>query len=211
MSTEKYKYWAAIMYPESLPEDWQEFLRLTGVAHAISPLHDRDVWDSTKDGHVKGEIKKEHYHVLLCWPGNTTYNAVVQRITKPLGQPGPISVVSPFGYYKYLWHDDADDKIEYDQDAVIRENGFDILSLISYTKEEEARLYTDAQQFIKEHNIYNYCDLCDMLDDLGDWEGALFVKKHTMFFNSYIKSRWLKYVKPAEDRRQREDYWEGDC
>ena len=65
----KARYWATVGYPESLPDNWIEKLRETGLATAISPLHNKDV-------NPTGETKKEHYHVIFAYEGPTTYNNV---------------------------------------------------------------------------------------------------------------------------------------
>lgn len=48
-----------MLYPESIPNDWNQRLELMGVPIAISPLHDRD------KSNVEGQTyKKAHYHVV---------------------------------------------------------------------------------------------------------------------------------------------------
>ena len=48
----KKRNWAFVIYPESLPEDWLDILRMSGLPIAISPLHDKDV---NADGTPKDE------------------------------------------------------------------------------------------------------------------------------------------------------------
>ena len=61
----KKRNWAFVLYPESAPKDWREQLARSGVACAISPLHDRDI-------NPTGEPKKPHYHVILVYGSPTT-------------------------------------------------------------------------------------------------------------------------------------------
>ena len=63
----KKRNWAFVLYPESAPKDWKEQLSKTGLEGAISPLHDKDV-------NPTGEPKKAHYHIIICYPGPTTFN-----------------------------------------------------------------------------------------------------------------------------------------
>ena len=49
--------WAFVMYPDSMPDNWEEIISSTGLPMAISPLHDKDI-------NPTGEIKKPHYHVF---------------------------------------------------------------------------------------------------------------------------------------------------
>ena len=53
MAVRKYtkaRDFSCILYPESIPKNWEERLAKLGVAMAVSPLHDKD--KST----VKGQI-----------------------------------------------------------------------------------------------------------------------------------------------------------
>ncbi|MBB6424301.1 Rep family protein, partial [Jeotgalicoccus coquinae] len=43
MTKDKARYFTFLLYPESIPEDWETKLELMGVPIAISPLHDRDL------------------------------------------------------------------------------------------------------------------------------------------------------------------------
>ena len=40
---EKSIYFTFLLYPESLPSDWETLLKTTGRPIAVSPLHDKDV------------------------------------------------------------------------------------------------------------------------------------------------------------------------
>ena len=39
----KKRNWTIVCYPESLPKDWKDILRESGLQVAISPLHDKDL------------------------------------------------------------------------------------------------------------------------------------------------------------------------
>src|SRR5699024_2898741 len=59
MAKEKARYFTFLLYPDSIPEDWEMKLELLGLPMAISPLHDKDL------SSVEGQLyKKAHYHVL---------------------------------------------------------------------------------------------------------------------------------------------------
>ena len=62
----KKRNWTFLVYPESAPADWVSKLQATGLPVAISPLHDKDI-------NPDGELKKAHYHVIVCYSG-PTYN-----------------------------------------------------------------------------------------------------------------------------------------
>ena len=51
MAKEKSRYFTFLLYPESIPSDWEMKLELLGIPIAISPLHDKDI--DTKNGGFK--------------------------------------------------------------------------------------------------------------------------------------------------------------
>ena len=61
--------WAFIVYPESAPSDWRDILNKTHLRWIESPLHDKDV-------NADGEVKKEHWHILLSYDGPVGLSAV---------------------------------------------------------------------------------------------------------------------------------------
>ena len=69
----KSRYWAFIVYPESVLENWRDELEEQGLVFAVSPLHDKDI-------NPTGEKKKEHYHVLIEFTGPKTYKSVKEGI-----------------------------------------------------------------------------------------------------------------------------------
>ena len=121
----KKRNWAFVAYPESLPTDWKEQLQATGLQVAISPLHDRDV-DPT------GELKKPHYHVILCYAGPTSYN-VVKGLTDSLKGPIPQPLEQVRGYYRYFTHMDNPEKYQYSPDTIETINGFSIMDFVELT------------------------------------------------------------------------------
>ena len=63
--------WTFIVYPESAPENWYQILQDKMLNFAVSPLHDVDILESET-----GEVKKAHYHVLLCFSGNKSFEQI---------------------------------------------------------------------------------------------------------------------------------------
>ena len=58
---ERYRNWSWIVYPESAPENWRTLLDETGEKWIESPLHDRDIYETTN------EIKKAHRHIIISF------------------------------------------------------------------------------------------------------------------------------------------------
>lgn len=184
----KKRYWAMVVYPESLPSDWLDILQGTGLAFAISPLHDKDV-------NPDGEEKKAHYHLIGAWSGPTTFSSVKQ-LTDRLNAPHPTPLESVRGYYRYLTHKDNPEKYQYEEKDIRLLNGFDIGEFIELTKGEVDKFIREIHDYILQNDITEYCDLCDALFSDPDLSNSStlynIAVSHTMFFNSYLRSRRYK-------------------
>lgn len=186
----KKRNWALVAYPESLPADWLQILADTGLQVAVSPLHDSDV-------NPDGEKKKAHYHLILCYPGPQTYNAV-KSLADSLHCPIPKPLESIRGAYRYFTHMDNPEKFQYDAGRIQCLNGFCITDYVELTKSEVLRIKQDLQGFIRAQNILEYSDLMDTLQDDGNADYYDVASSNTYFFEKYITSRRNKSKQLAE-------------
>lgn len=177
----KKRHWAFVLYPESAPDDWKHQLQMTGLPCAISPLHDNDV-------NPTGEPKKAHYHIILCYNGPTTFNAV-KTFTESLNQPIPQPLDSVSGMYRYLTHDDNPEKAQYNKDDILQMNGFNVADYTDLTRSEVLEVKIRLQLLIRQENILEYSDLMDLLQDSGMNLEYEIASNHTYFFDKYIASR----------------------
>lgn len=179
----KKRHWAFVAYPESLPADWIDQLKQSGLKVAISPLHDRDT-------NPTGEPKKPHYHVIVSYDGPTTYSNV-EKLTSRLNQPIPQPLEQVRGYYRYLTHDDNPEKAQYDKADIQLLNGFDIRDYVEMTKSEVTRYLREVQQFVMDNEILEYAALMEILiqggESMKDWYDV--ASSHTLFFTAYLRSR----------------------
>ncbi|MBE6148630.1 MAG: plasmid replication protein [Firmicutes bacterium] len=175
----KKRNWGAVIYPESAPEDWKEILKLKGITFAVSPLHNKDI-DPT------GEIKKEHYHIIMCFQGPTSDN-VVNQILKELNQPIAIALESVRGYYRYFTHKDNPDKYQYNDSEIELFNGFDVTDVLNNFEVYEC--LKAIQKLIVEHSITEYAELIDFLMYSEFFELWNVACSHTLFLNTYITSK----------------------
>ena len=196
MSTKKSikkRNWAFVLYPESAPEDWFDRLKQSGLMGAISPLHDKDV-------NADGEPKKAHYHIILVYGNTTTFNNV-KSLTDSLNQPIPQALEQIRGYYRYLTHKDNPEKYQYSDSDIVTFGGFDISDFVEMTKSEVTKYIKEIHAFVRDNNITEYSDLCDMLIDAGLEELYEVAINHTLFVNSYISSRRNKQTLNAKSAR----------
>lgn len=180
-SNVKKRYWAFVLYPESAPNNWIDILQQTGLQCVISPLHDKDV-DPT------GELKKAHYHIILCYSGPTTFNSV-NSLCDSLNQPIPQALEQVRGYYRYLTHKDNPDKYQYSDEDIQTLNGFSISDFVELSRSEVVEIKKKLMQLIINLDIYEYSDFMEYLfhNELNlEFDVA---SCNTYFFEKYISSR----------------------
>lgn len=185
----KSRTWGMIVYPESSPENWQELLAETFMQFAVSPLHD-------KDKNPDGEMKKEHWHVILIWDGPVTQNAAM-KVAEKVNAPQPVKLESVRGAYRYFTHMDNPEKYQYDEKDIKLFNGFDISSYVSLTKEEKYEAIGKIMDIINENGITEYIDLLNILR-ANDYNLFKVACDNTILFTNVVRS--LRY---SEDKRKR--------
>lgn len=191
----KKRNWAFVAYPESLPEDWKEQLKLSGLQGAISPLHDKDV-------NPDGEHKKAHYHIIVIYGAPTTYNNVL-NFTRKLNATIPQALENVRGMYRYFSHKDNPEKYQYDDKDIECFNSFNIRDFVELTSSEITELKKKVMCFIREHDLDEYSDLIDTLmqdENLADeLEVAM---NNTLLFDRFLTSR--RYKKEKAQRQKEE-------
>lgn len=174
--------WAFVIYPESLPSDYEEIIHETGLPFAISPLHDKDL-DPT------GEPKKPHYHCIVYYENATTLKNVKDNVCDKLNATIPIKLESMRGMYRYHLHLDNPEKYQYDDRDRKFYNGFDVDMAGKLTKTEINKIIKEIHCFINENDITEYIELLDVLKDSNFntfYEVAI---NNTIFFKSLLDSK----------------------
>lgn len=177
----KKRNWAFVAYPDSVPDNWRDFLIKSGLPCAISPLHDKDL-DPT------GSPKKPHWHVIVCYSGPTSYN-VVKGLCDSLNSPIPQPLEQVKGYYRYLTHKDNPEKAQYSESDIVVLNGFSIFDFVDPTKSEVISAKQSLQRLILEMDITEYSDFMDYLLYNGQGIEYDVASGNTYFFERYISSR----------------------
>lgn len=143
MAKDKSRYFTFLLYPESIPSDWEIKLELLGVPMAISPLHDKDL--SPVEGQ---EYKKDHYHVIYIAKNPVTADSVRKKIKGTLGENSVAMVQtvvhSMENMYLYLTHDSKDaiakKKHKYDKKEIKLINNFDVDRYVTLDESEKKEL-----------------------------------------------------------------------
>lgn len=191
--------WAFVMYPESMPSNYEEIIHETGLPFAISPLHDKDI-DPT------GEPKKPHYHCIVYYENATTLKNVTDNVCDKLNATRPIKLESMRGMYRYHLHLDNPDKYQYDDRDRNFYNGFDIDMANKLTKTEKNKLIKEIHTFINDNDITEYSDLLDILKD--DNLNILYevASESTIFFKALLDSKRYKFsTKQKEKEAKRKE------
>ena len=182
----KKRNWAFVLYIESAPSNWLDILIKSGLSFAVSPYHDKDL-------NPDGEVKKAHYHIILCYSGPTSFN-VVSRLVSSLNQPMPIPLEQVKGYYRYFTHKDNPEKYQYKESEIRCFNGFNILDYADLTNSEILAFKCRILDLILDLGLYEYCDLIEYLKLNNEIDLLNIASNNTLFFNSYLKSRYYKMM-----------------
>lgn len=210
----KSRYFATEIYEESVDKFYIEKLQETQLEIAISPMHNKDTYteydyhkyikNNGKEPQWKvGDIKKTHRHILICYP-NTTTSKTIQPIIEDIKGVGLIQVNSKKGYYEYLTHKNEKNKYHYNEEEIIKLNGFE-LDNEKTTNANKEIIKREIIHIINANNINEYSDIYDYLDNNGLYEMCEILSKSTIFFNTYLKSKHFKnYCKDTKNILQLE-------
>lgn len=173
MAKEKSRYFTFLLYPESIPNDWELKLEMLGVPMAISPLHDKD------KSNVEGQqYKKPHYHVLYIAKNPVTADSIRWKIKKTLGEKSLALVqvvLNVENTYLYLTHESKDaiakKKHVYDRADIKLINNFDIDRYVTLDVEEKGELFNVVVSIIRAYMLENIFDLYDFVEENGEAYG----------------------------------------
>jgi len=179
MAKEKSRYFTFLLYPESIPNDWEIRLELLGVPIAISPLHDKDL--SSVEGQ---QYKKAHYHVIYVAKNPVTADSVRKKIKGTLGDKSVAMVQavvhSMENMYLYLTHESKDavakNKHKYNKKEIKLLNNFDVDRYITLDESEKKELRHTLLEIVDEYNIVNIRELNAFIRNRGSEFGINRVK-----------------------------------
>lgn len=191
MFEDKNRHWTFLVYPESAPNNWKDILQETGCQIAISPLHD-------KDENPDNELKKPHFHILICFPGPTTFKKV-NSLCSQLNSPIPKRVLSIIGIYRYLTHLDNPEKYQYNEEDIVVLNGFDIKEYNGLTTSQTLVIKKAIQKLIIDNHLTEYSDLMDYIIENLSNDFYQVASNNTLFFDRYLSSRRNKIRDALQD------------
>lgn len=186
--------WTAVVYPDSAPTNWRDFLDDSHIEWVESPLHEYDT-------NPTGELKKPHWHILLTFTNVKSYDQVLE-ILKPLNCTVPQRCHNQKSLIRYFAHLDNPDKYQYDINQIISHGGIDINDLLKPSSAERYTIIREICQYVCDSNITEFSTLIDyaMVEKFDTWF-PLLCDNSAYVVNQYIKS--------CRERQQREIYYYG--
>lgn len=184
--------WTFLVYPyDSAPKNWRDELRKRHIKYIISPLHDKDLKDSTT-----GELKKPHYHVILLFPTKKSYKQV-KEITDSFNSPIPQIVGDIHMMVRYLAHLDDQQKHQYSISDI---ETYGDVNLDLYLKDQghdKFEIIDSILDFCEEKNIIEFQDILDTARrrHYHDWF-PLLCSSSGLVVQAYIRSN-----RDRKDRR----------
>ena len=197
---ERTRNWAFIVYPTkeqlsvlnseydgsdgygSAPDNWRDILDEEHIQWIESPLHD-------KDTNPDGSIKKPHYHNIILFDGNKSFEQV-KEITDKLNAPIPQKCASVKGAVRYMAHLDHGDKYQYDKGSIIGHGGADVAEYLKLTSSTRYQLIADMREWVDQTGCIEFCDLFSYsaIEHYEDWF-PLLCDNSAYIMGQYIKSR----------------------
>ena len=193
-------WWSFIIYQDSVPDNYLEKLKATGMQIALSPWHDKDSWNhdspemvNAETGEIiplgarykKGDHKKTHRHGICKTDKKCSWremNALLQNI---LHCPYIQKCRSLKGAFEYFLH--INDPLKYQgyfKDEIIRMNGF----VIEPTKYEQGVLYDEIISVVIEHHFTTWIEVCQQYH--GQPEYMLLLSSRPSIVTEVLKDNW---------------------
>ena len=181
MTSEKWRYFQFLVYPDSAPENWLQILNDTLGMYAVSPRHEPDDGDS-----------KRHFHVIYKHGNPISLETAKRFIPDQIPANGYFEpVLHPGNAQRYLIHLDQPEKQQFagGQGCISVLNGFPLDLTRELSKVERQIVRARVFEWIRDNGINEYSKLLDSLDVLGDPDMFDYAFNHTIAFNAYLKSR----------------------
>ena len=180
--SDRTRNWSVVVYPESAPDNWREYLDDLHIEWVESPLHEYDT-------NATGEVKKPHWHVLLMFGGVKSYEQVMEVI-QPLRCPIPQRCHNAKAMVRYMAHLDNPEKHQYSVSDIVAHGGVDISELLRPSSSERYALIREMVAFVKDNGITEFQDLMDYasMERFDDWF-PLLCDNSAYVVGNYIKSQ----------------------
>lgn len=189
MATNQYRSFNWVMYTESLPPNWMDYLDSLHVP-IICAIHDKDVWseldEENNSEHRAGTLKKEHIHGLSMFDGKKSLKQMLEMLA-PLGVTYCEPTHNVQSFTRYLLHMDNPDKAQYDKGCLITFGGAVADFTRTIPQSEIQSILKQIGEFIREQGVTEFSELWFYaMDNEPDWFTVLNNSK------AYVVSQVIK-------------------
>lgn len=202
---------------ENLGKGYYDLVAYMDALHieaCISPVHDKDVWDSQavldwcsmridpETGDLKedyidkapyvGKTKKSHIHMLIKGPSQqkaTWWSELMSGLIPDMNPMRWDKCFSIKGSMRYWAHMDSRDKYRYSEWDIIGIAGIDLSSLSKRDDKTNDELANMVYDLIKIYKCEYYYEVLDIANDLGDAELVSYIRGTHSLWRSYLDSK----------------------
>lgn len=201
---ESAKYWEGILYQENMIENWKDEICRKIQRPFVYCEH-------SKDKMVKEGERKNHLHLIIAWDAPTTKSWALY-VMNTLSKQGETCcpVIEPCrdirNCYDYLIHDTEDarkkGKYQYLPEDRVEGNGFDIGCYEQISSTDKIVMSIEIQNFIYEHDITDYFELCVLVAELLGVKYYQIIKETSGHFGKLVNGYWQ-----YRQKHDREEAW----
>lgn len=186
----KAKYWSAVLYPESMVDDWENKISDLLQVSYVYCIHDKDI-----TGH--NEDRKIHVHVVIAFNNTTTYKHALSLFQRLQPNCSFCEQVLNIRYiYDYLIHNTDSckkaNKYLYDVSERVCGNNFDIGSFEQLSLNDKRKMLKELCDFIVVNNIGNFTHFYEMYSDVFGLEYFEIVASYSGLLERLCKGIYLR-------------------
>jgi hypothetical protein len=175
-------------------------LKVQQVAFALSPWHDRDLWNELDEQenpeHKVGTPKKKHRHGVFKFDSLKNLEQV-KLITDLLNTPRPQKIKSPTMAIQYFTHKNDLEKAQYDvKDILDYGLGVDDYYLTVLTRSQKKKIVSEMITYMRQNKIDRLSTLVEYAqDNKPEWFDLLqdhYLKTLEWLANGYYQEKVSK-------------------
>ena len=191
MASERNRNWTFILYPESCHPLWRTVLDDLHIPWAESPLHEHDI-------NADGEPKKSHWHIIMCFDGNKSYEQI-KDITDSVMGTRPEIVRNVRSMIRYFAHLDNPEKWQYPTQEIIGHGGLDVPEMLQLLSARKVQILQDIFDWLSANHVTEFTDLIDFCrsTDNTDWFRV------ATEFNTLAISKYLASARNQQNKKER--------
>lgn len=181
MSTIKSRSFALLLYPKEDETHRQALQYIINNYSYAYITHDKDIYQEYTEEHAKGEIKKEHTHVVIYFD-NARHNTSIAEeigIEKNYLQKSNFVAIT-----KYLIHQENKEKYQYKREEIITNMKEKVESALNLKGDYKTLESKEVLNMIKENKIESFADLVYMAENKGLLQEIM---KNSYFYKQIVR------------------------